>query len=546
MKLTFPSPEFDDAVAAVCHGNGSDDQAAALNELLRSNPSARDEYILRVELHARLASEADLFVPAQAEEGAEATTLADNARLSTRPAPAAQRVVAWATAIAASVALIATVTWQLRPRDEGSAVVATSRAVAMLNETAGAQWSAPSESIRLGGPLEPGWLKLEAGLAQVVFYSGARVVIEGPAEVQLVSTGHAVCRRGKITVEIPSQARGFRVDTPHGTITDLGTAFGLDVNETKTEVHVFKGAVELQTRAPVVKEELQGGAAAVIGDSAGIHYVSADRAAFASLFELHKKSAAAEALRLEQWRAAGERLNRDPSLLVRFDFDPNSPSRAQLRNISEQSAMTGDSTIVGCQWGEGRWPAKRALEFQGVSDRVRLEMPGEFEALTLSAWVRVRGLDRKLNSLFMCDGFGAGTVHWLIRNDGVLGLTIVGEGAGNYQIAASPPVLALDRFGMWIHLAVVLDGRARRIVHYLNGREVSSEAVQVKPPYRVGTAELGNWNAMGFPKDDPFMIRNFSGAMDEFCLFSRALDAREVHALFVEGRPEPDVLAARE
>src|SRR5947207_5941430 len=35
------------------------------------------------------------------------------------------------------------------------------------------------------------------------------------------------------------------------------------------------------------------------------------------------------------------------------------------------------------------------------------------------------------------------TKHWLIRKDGVLGLTAIGAGSGNYQICASPPVLAL-------------------------------------------------------------------------------------------------------
>ena len=56
MKIAFPSPEFDEAVAALCHGAASDEQARALNELLRSNPTARDEYILRLEVHSRLAS----------------------------------------------------------------------------------------------------------------------------------------------------------------------------------------------------------------------------------------------------------------------------------------------------------------------------------------------------------------------------------------------------------------------------------------------------------------------------------------------------------
>jgi hypothetical protein len=35
--------------------------------------------------------------------------------------------------------------------------------------------------------------------------------------------------------------------------------------------------------------------------------------------------------------------------------------------------------------------------------------------LGLVAWVRVRGLDRQINSLFMSDGFEDGTVHWADR-----------------------------------------------------------------------------------------------------------------------------------
>ena len=61
MTLSFPSPEFDDAVAAVCHGSATEAEMHALNALLLSNSSARDEYLMRVELHTRLASEPDLF-----------------------------------------------------------------------------------------------------------------------------------------------------------------------------------------------------------------------------------------------------------------------------------------------------------------------------------------------------------------------------------------------------------------------------------------------------------------------------------------------------
>jgi hypothetical protein len=261
--------------------------------------------------------------------------------------------------------------------------------------------------------------------------------------------------------------------------------------------------------------------------------ITANAAAFASLFELRAKSVAAESSQYDQWRATSIRLNDDPLLLVHFDFEHAAPSDWRLPNVSKQGSSIADGTIVGCQWVEGRWPTKQALEFRGVSDRVRMSVPGDFESMTLAAWVRVQGLDRQVNSLFMSDGFDAGTLHWLIREDGVLALTVIGQGPGNYQIVTSRPVLRREQFGMWLHLAVVLDGSAKRVSHYLNGQMVSEKALKILPPFRISTAELGNWNGRGFPKDDPFMIRNFSGAMDEFCLFSRALPPSEIQALYL-------------
>jgi hypothetical protein len=248
---------------------------------------------------------------------------------------------------------------------------------------------------------------------------------------------------------------------------------------------------------------------------------------------------------LDQWRSACKRLKTDPSLLVHFDFENVAPSGWQLRNMGAGRAGVSDATIVGCQWAEGRWPEKKALEFHSVNDRVRLNVPGEFESLTLSAWICVKGLDRKINSLFMSDGFDARTIHWLIRRDGVLGLTVIDTGTDSRQIVASPAVVTLEEFGTWLHLAVVLDGHAKRVVHYVNSAQVSEHALKIAPPFRIGAAELGNWNAKGFPENDPFMIRNFSGAMDEFCVFSRALDAREIRSLYAQGRPQPDSVSKR-
>lgn len=544
MNVSFPSREFDDAVAAVCHGGASDEQMRALNVLLRQHSAARDEYILRLEIHSRLASEPDLF--GWANHNLNEVTLAD--QRITLPqgvtcAHAPRRARHWKLAglgtLAACVAVFAVGLTAIRIWRPAEQTEATSKAVAMLDRAVNARWDQSGESPRLAAPLEPGRLQLKSGLAQVVFYSGARIVIEGPTDLEIISASEAACRGGRLMAEVPSQARGFRIRTPQMDVTDLGGSFGLDVKDRREELQVFEGTVGLQSTATKEKQTLQEGAGAVVEGARPVRLITAAPATFAPLFDLKAKSVAAVTRRYNAWRNTCRQLHQDQSLLVHFNFERAASADWRLRNSGNEK-MVSDATIVGCQWVEGRWPEKRALEFQGVSDRVRLNIPGEYDGLTLAAWVRVQGLDRKLNSLFMCDGFERGTVHWLIRRDGVLGLTIVGSGSEEFQLAASPPVVTLDQFGMWLHLAVVLDGRAGRVAHYVNGRPVAETALRIKPPFRIGAAELGNWNAKGFPEDDPFMIRNFSGAMDEFGLFSRALSSNEIRGLYAEGKPHPE------
>ena len=530
MKIKFPSGEFDDAVAAVCHGVISEEQARALNELLRKDGAALDDYIIRLELHSRLASERDLFAAADFQEvgtGTDVVTHAPPGFVGGR-----SRRMVWTLAVAACLVLLAAGIWKFRPAERR---ITSSQAIAMLSRAVDAQWMQGKEIPHLGAPLEPGRLHLQSGLAEVSFYSGARLLMEGPAEVQMISQSCAYCKNGRIVAEVPDQARGFQIRTPHSILSELRGSIGVDVKEDETEVHALKGMVK------VLGYTVDEGLAARVDRSGSVRLIEAQQEAFNSPFDLQSKLAAADARRHDQWLSTCKRLESDESLIVLFDFQNKSPSDWLLRNLARPGIDASGGAIVGCEWTEGRWPEKGALEFQSVSDRVRLTVPGSFQALTLTTWVCVKGLDRKINSLFMSDGFEPGTIHWVIRRDGVLGLTVIGASSSDYQIATSPPVISLDQFGTWIHLAVVLDGK--RVTHYLNGFPVSERTLKVGPPYRVGPAELGNWNAIGFPEKDPFMIRNFSGGIDEFCLFGRALSDREIRSLYSHGRPQLEPIA---
>ena len=42
------------------------------------------------------------------------------------------------------------------------------------------------------------------------------------------------------------------------------------------------------------------------------------------------------------------------------------------------------------------------------------------------------------------------------------------------------------------------------------------------------------------------LVRNFNSAMDEFCLFRRALGENEIRALYAEGKPQTDPVGSSE
>ena len=542
MKLSYPSPEFGDAVAAVCHGSATEEEMRGLNEVLRSNPNARDEYLFQVELHSRLASDPDLFSQFQdATSGVGLLVINAGERGNILPLnavePPRRRRRVRVLALAACLMLIAGgigALWFKWPLARNGA---TSAAVAMLTRAVDARWSPNTHTLRVGSALDPGSIQLESGLAQVVFYSGARLVIEGPVELRLVSANEAVCVSGRVLAEVPMPARGFRLRTGQLSVVDLGTSFGIDASRSRTEVHVFKGKVEVQP-GTAGEQALAEGQAALVQGSGLPQLMAASAEAFAPMFEFQERSLASEAVRYDQWRLSSAQLNRDPSLVVRFDFENLNDPDWTLPNKAERNGPAEGGIIVGCQRAGGRWREKQALEFQSVNDRVRLAVPNEFRAMTLAAWVCLKGLDREFNSLFMSDGFDPGTVHWLIRRDGVLGLTVFGPRVGKFQILPSPPVSSLEKLGMWQHLAVVIDGKAQEVVHYVNGSPISRHALKIGPPFRVGSAELGNWNARSGPNPEPSLIRNLSGSLDEFELFSRALSDSEVRELYLKGKPD--------
>jgi hypothetical protein len=176
----------------------------------------------------------------------------------------------------------------------------------------------------------------------------------------------------------------------------------------------------------------------------------------------------------------------------------------------------------------GRWPEKRALEFRNVSDRVRLSVAGETKALTMAVWMRVNGLDRSLNSIFMSEGWGDRKVHWQITREGHIRLGVAGSAGKGHADYDSPVFFTPERFGRWMHLAVVFDPTAKEVRHYANGALLARLPLKDASPLKLGIAELGNWNDR---RTRSVAIRHLSGAMDEFALWDRVLGEAEIKAM---------------
>jgi hypothetical protein len=162
------------------------------------------------------------------------------------PHPRARRLLASVplrlVAAAAGLLLAVGIGWWLAGRAP-SPEPGLPQEVAWLVNAQNCQWAEdtePAGAMRAGAVL-----RVERGLAEIHFRSGARVVLEGPAALELLSANGARLLRGKLSARVPESAAGFEVLSPGGKVIDLGTEFGVSVGDDgATDVRVFAGRVK--------------------------------------------------------------------------------------------------------------------------------------------------------------------------------------------------------------------------------------------------------------------------------------------------------------
>ncbi len=120
--------------------------------------------------------------------------------------------------------------------------------VASIVDSVDSKWENGSERLLPGDRIftnQPPYA-ISAGIVKIQYNSGVAVIIEAPAEFQIIDDDELRLDYGRIFAIVPKEGIGFAVQTKNSRIIDLGTEFGVQVNSNgDTSLHVIKGKTML-------------------------------------------------------------------------------------------------------------------------------------------------------------------------------------------------------------------------------------------------------------------------------------------------------------
>ena len=415
--------------------------------------------------------------------------------------------------------------------------------LAILMESVGANFvDNGMQPTKTNGILYPGEIILESGITAIEFYSGARVILEGPAILELTSENSAILREGRIRAQVPPQACGFSVSTPQIEVIDLGTEFGMNIEEDGhlTEVHCFSGLVDIYEDAmsqnPKALRSLESGEAVRIQPNS-IQKIPANSMAFISYSELAQTSLENSTMRHQKWQELIEEIRADEDILALYTFEGQGPRERSLVNQVSFQSQFSHGAIVGCRWTNGRWPSKGGLEFKSPSDRVHFQSNEPYQTITLSTWVRLDAMPRRLTSLLSSSERSSNSMDWALTSKGQITLKVQNDENKKIHSFTSSPILNRNMLGKWIHLASVFNSNEKKVSHYLNSREISEAKFPKNglTAIKFSNAEIGNSSIKSSNGRTP--IRYFTGRIDELAIFGRSLTKNSIEHLYRTGKP---------
>jgi len=207
----------------------------------------------------------------------------------------------------------------------------------------------------------------------------------------------------------------------------------------------------------------------------------------------------------------------DASLVIYYSFDEVGDIVADQSGKGHDGVVVGDVTAEanGKYGGAANFATGSYLDLDGPS------FPAEdipTSAMTLAAWIKCAntGGDHEIFSARASDNTwlihpepkSSGDIRWLLRSYG--GTTI-------FQIRAG--TMTWDE---WLHFAGTYDKESGKAALYINGELI--EEIDVENPADIA-GDWGQGARVGLTIDD---ARPFTGLMDEFRMYTRALSQDEI------------------
>lgn len=247
--------EFNELTNSLCEGSITTDERDRLEGLLKRYPALRKSYVDYMSVDTSLAWRYRTGAASTVDSSDQHDTPVVREPWHT----VARRIAGkqWLTVALAVCVLLLLVPFFWADAQKSADTVAAKDAdtavpyLATLRDATDAVWNNGDVAIDVGGRIQLGTLRLDAGEAEVVFDSGAKLRIAGPAQLKLESPLVAYLEIGKVAAHMPPSAVGFELRTPTSKLVDQGTEFGVLVqDEGSTQVHVFRGQVDVHYDDP--------------------------------------------------------------------------------------------------------------------------------------------------------------------------------------------------------------------------------------------------------------------------------------------------------
>lgn len=420
--------------------------------------------------------------------------------------------------------------------------------VARISHAVNAQWADPSGMLREGSDLYPGVLGLTQGMAELTLESGARMIVQAPAEFELESSRQIYLKKGRVVVLASSPTgQPFVVRTPNAAVVDFGTEFGTSYQEGNTQTYVFEGEVEIRNNSNPLRYEkglvLKKGQGGQVDSGGTVTFQEVSPLSFVRTEEFGIYVKASKGSAYHRWLAYSYSLRRDPTLAVYYTFERDSLSPEKVANLATATAGRMECLLESIPesqrpvWTRGRWPEKTGLQFERAFHQYLL-VPGDQAVqlngpITLVAWIQ-------------CADDRAGGGH-------ILSNRLVNGGACNYQFGYRTSTIRQTQDSLhiarkkgtedwsnhifskplspspaWRMLAVTHDNHTVRFYcdgQLLDSRPWTHQQEPVAADLWIGTDGTNN---------DAFY---FQGIIDEIAVFRRELTPEEIQRMYEAGKP---------